>query len=227
MLSIKGSNNPMESIPAVCDWYNNFNVAPSNLECVLTYCVNGSAIPTLFNYATVKVNSTSSGYNVVAQDRINLGDFLKYGCNSSFYIQNDTNLISEASSSINVYCENGLFKYPEHWPICVDNIQCVDPGSTQELNRTEIFLTNYTYTSKLEYKCKDLRSYVRTPDPTIPVAPSVVSTCQWRKTFSIDGSTLKCVIHHCGHPNSGNGSHTAPPIENNIKLVSKTIITTI
>ena len=216
-----GSNHTKDPYPGLCDWYTNFDVSPSDLECKLLYCVNGSAIPTELNYDSVTIGSTNNMYNVSAQDRVAMGSYLRYNCKSNFYIQNNTVLKTSASTSARVYCEDGFFGYPNPWPECVDDIQCPDPGSTNELirtNKTQPF--NYTYNSQLEYKCKDLRSYVKTTNVSVPVAPSVVSTCQWKKTYNIDGTTLKCVIHHCGHPNIGNGSHTAPFLENNLKLTT-------
>ena len=215
-----GSNHTQDPYPGLCEWNTNFTVSPPDLECKLLYCVNGSDIPTELNYDNVTIGSTNNIYNVSAQGRVEMSSYLNYRCKPNFYIKNDTVKRSSASTSARVYCEDGLFKYPNPWPECVDDIICPDPGSTNELirtNKTQPF--NYTYDSQFEYKCKDLRSYVKTTNVSVPVAPSVVSTCQWKQTFDIEGTTLKCIIHHCGHPHIGNGSHQEPPPENNIELV--------
>ena len=223
---MKGTNNSLSnSVVAKCGWYTIFDIVPSDIECVLTYCVNGTAAPTSINYKDVVENNSDNLYNVSSQARMKIGDFLKYRCKNGFDLQNDTNLREEAQDQVKVYCEDGLFKYPDSWPICVNNIQCTDPGSTTELTRTENKLSNFTYTSELKYVCNDVRSFVKIKNSNDLPTQNIVSTCKWRKTYDVDGKNLQCVIHHCGHPNIGNGSHPLPPVENYLNLVPTANIT--
>lgn len=63
----------------------------------------------------------------------------------------------------------------------------------------------------------DKRKYLRLNQG--PPEPFVVSTCHWRQNYNIQVSMLQCEIHHCGHPNTDEGSHPMPEDKLNISLV--------
>lgn len=223
---IRGSNdNLTNTISAKCDWYTNFNVTPADIECELAFCVNGSDFNSSINYKYVKINDGDSNYNVTAKQRIGLGQYLSYICKDGFYLQNNTDLKTEAERAVKVYCEDGLFHYPDPWPECVDNIQCADPGTSDELIRTDKTLSNFDYESKYEYKCKDLRRFVKIQDSYDLPVPHIVSNCKWRKFYDVNITQLECIIHHCGHPNVGDGSHPHPPTNNYINLINTNLET--
>ena len=226
LAKVRGSNNNLtNTIPAKCDWYTNFNVTPADIECELAFCVNGSDFNSSMNYKYVKINGGDNNYNVAAQQRIGLGQYLRYICKDGFYLQNNTDLKTEAERSVKVYCEDGLFHYPDPWPECVDNIQCEDPGTSDELIKTDKTLSNFDYESKYEYKCKDLRRFVKIKNSNDLPVPHIVSTCKWRKLYDVYATQLECIIHHCGHPNVGDGSHPHPPTDNYINLINTNIET--
>ena len=214
-------NTPKPNITATCSWYKTFDVNPSDIECILAYCDNATDFPfnAINNFVSVYKEGSQNPYDTNIGSVIPLNSKINYYCKPNYRLQNDTNLKEEAENFIGVTCSNGTLEYPSIWPTCVETIQCPDPGSTEELVRTEKKLTNHTYLAELEYSCLDQRSYIKTDGSDIPLAPSIVTTCRWRKIYNVDVNNLICEIHHCGHPHSGNGSHPAPPPKYNISLV--------
>ena len=217
----KSVGEPQLIVPATCSWNKTFNVNPSDIVCVLTYCANGTDFPinNINNFKSVGIKGAGRLYDTVNGEVIELGGRLKYNCKDNYKLQNDTNTKSQADNHILVSCLNGLFIYPDPWPQCVETIQCKDPGSKAELVRREKKLTNHTYLAELEYSCLEQRSYIKVGGSSDAFAPSIVSTCEWRQIYDVDVNTLICKIDHCGHPHSGSGSHPAPPPEYNISLV--------
>ena len=217
----KTVNQPQLSVTATCSWNTTFTVNPSDVECVLTYCANGTGLPinNVNNFVSV-VKEGGGNYDIQNGEVIELGKTLKYNCKDGHRLQNDTDNKGQADDFIRVTCSNGNFIYPDPWPECVRTIQCKDPGSNVELVRKEKNnFNNHTYEDKLEYSCLDQRSYIKVNGSSKAFAPSIVSTCEWRQIYDVDVNKLICKIDHCGHPHSGNGSHPAPPPEYNISLV--------
>ena len=80
------------------------------------------------------------------------------------------------------------------------------------------------YGSLVSYVCSDPRKYIKVVGGS-EVTPQLTSQCQWNKTWSLDGGTLECEIHHCAHPHLHPGSHPPPPPGHNLSLVHRPDIT--
>ena len=51
-------------------------------------------------------------------------------------------------------CEDtGEFSYPT-WPECKDTVSCPDPGTSDEMNRTQHAGSEHNYLDKQKYVCK-------------------------------------------------------------------------
>ena len=198
-----------DTIEAECEWYSNYSHSPSNLECVLRYC----------NNPTNETNTDVLNYNFTWNgQRSLLGTTLDYPCKNGYRIEEDVPLKANASTKTIIECGNdGAFIYPDSWPICSETVACVDPGNSSEVTRTLQSGENLVYLSILEYTCDDPRKWIRSIGTT-DLSSSVTTRCMWRKAYTLDGTNLECVIHHCRHPHDDPGSHSAPAPEYQIVL---------
>jgi phage FluMu protein Com len=133
-----GSSNPANYIDGNCTWYTNFTVNPADLNCVLTYCTNGTNDPVTngLNYQTA-VKSNKKEYNFTQQERVSLGRYLDYKCKKGNKLNDDVKFITEAPDYTRVSCKSdGEFNYPDPWPPCLDSVECPDPGNTLTKNHT-------------------------------------------------------------------------------------------
>ena len=105
--------------PSVCYWWNEYNIQPTEYECVLTYCDNATQAPnTTHNYGFTWDGAV-----------IPLGNIVEYPCIAGMAVENSTNYKSVASTSSFVLCgPEGLLLYPEPWPQCSDTVECEDPA---------------------------------------------------------------------------------------------------
>ena len=143
---------------------------------------------------------------------------MTYDCKSNHKIEEAVNYKENASDRITIECnQNGLLDYPEPWPQCSETISCSDPGNSSEITRTLASGTTLEYLSVFNYKCDDLRKWIRSIGTDV-LLPSSSSMCQWRQSYSVDGTNLECIIHHCRHPHDEPGSHPAPGAEYQIIL---------
>ena len=231
-IQVKGENTTATSITATCGWYNQFNLQPLDLECVLLYCDNATDYPLVndLGYANIKyVNLTV--YDPDNPGLIPLGDHIRYNCKNGYNYHDDKTWQVKAPSGVNVRCRNsssnaGTLNYPDVWQQCFESITCPDPGSTEDLIRTEVdFMhtgNNHNYKSELNYVCADKRKFVKIDKPEEELKSNIISTCHWRQTYDILGPSLVCEIHHCAHPHNDDGAHPPPPPQNNISLVEST-----
>ena len=215
-----GTSTPVEYISATCSWYTNFTINPSNLTCVLKFCTNATKAPLTDsrNYGSA-LKRTRQKYNFIAGERITIGSYVDYICKDGLRFPADVDYKEKADNSTKVYCkDDGTFNYPNPWSPCISNIQCVDPGETEEVEKSEIVGSNRTYKSQLEYKCKDKRKWIKHGATSTAVA-SRRYECLWKKQYNVVANDLSCELHHCGHPNKEHGSHPAPPDKYDISLV--------
>ena len=213
LIKEKSSNSdPLEKLSGQCGWYKNYTTVPADLECVLSYCDNATDAP----------NSNGANYNFLWDENlVNLSHSLVYPCMDGMSVENDTDTKEEASVSSTVICgDAGEFVYPDIWPQCSDSITCADPGNSTEVNRKYENGSDLEYLSVLFYDCNDTRKWIKLADDTT-LAPNITTQCKWRKTYTIDGTSLECEIHHCRHPHDDHGAHDPPPEENNITLVDR------
>ena len=135
-------------------------------------------------------------------------------------VEADTTWKDQAPTSTTVKCRSdGTFAYPT-WPQCSSEVSCPDPGNSLGVNRTYIQGQDLQYNSTLRYLCTDPRKYIKVSGTSDDAVARLDTTCQWRKSFPLDGSALECSMHHCGHPYDHPGAHTPPPPEQNITLVT-------
>ena len=189
--------------------YNN-----DELECVLTYCDNATESP-----------NTGNNFNFVwDKNVIPLGDKVTYPCKANHAIEGDYQMKNQAPTEIEVLCgNNGELQYPDPWNQCSETITCADPGNSPEVTRSYVRHDNLEYLSRFNYVCDDKRKWIRldSEDDAVLLA-SRNSTCQWKKTFKLDGSKFVCVIHHCRHPFNEPGGFSKPPDANNLNLLERT-----
>ena len=186
----------------------------NSIECVLTYCDNATDFP----------NSGNKFHFVWDQNVIPIGDKVTYPCKANHAIEGDYQFRYQAPTEIKVLCgNNGELQYPDPWDQCSETISCADPGNSPEVTRSYIRFDNLEYLSKLNYVCDDKRKWIKldTEDDS-ELAASRIALCQWRQTYSLDGSKFVCSIHHCRHPFSEPGGFEEPPKENNLNLVERT-----
>ena len=129
------------------------------MTCILTYCTNATGAPLNDDrqYGYIK-KTNNHNYNVATGERVGIGGYLSYLCKTNTYYPDDVDTKESAARSVKVYCkDNGEFQYPNPWVPCVSNVQCIDPGITDILERSEVVGNNLTYNSQLEFKCKDKR----------------------------------------------------------------------
>ena len=62
------------------------------------------------------------------------------------------------------------------------------------------------------------RKWLKHGDTSAPLAARRY-TCLWRGRYNVVANDLSCVLHHCGHPNIGDGSLNAPDNKYNLKLI--------
>ena len=223
---------PAETIDTRCTWYKNYTLVPSDLECILTYCSNISTVPNFNNNYNLVLGGGSLDQNFLTlgnyQDRTPLTKSVFYPClryneASNFYrLENFTDFQSQADGGINVTCgSDGFYKYPIAWPQCSANITCQDPGITVDLQVSQVSgaPTNFSYLSQMAFSCVDKRKYIKITSTSNPLAPSIASTCLWRKLYNVTANQLTCILDHCAHPYNDNGSFPPPPVENNLALV--------
>ena len=66
-------------------------------------------------------------------ERVPLQTTLTYYCKTGYSRNADTKKKTDAETTMDVPClETGEFLYPEEWPVCVDDIECPDPGKCSE-----------------------------------------------------------------------------------------------
>ena len=152
------------------------------------------------------------------RQRTLLGNSLTYPCKNNYRVEEDVDYWSLASTGTVIECgDDGEYVYPDPWPICSETIQCADPGNSTEVTRTLIDRGHLEYKSVLEYTCDDRRKWIRSKG-TVDLSSSVTTMCMWRKLFTLDGTNLECLIHHCRHPHDEPGSHPAPGAEYQLVL---------
>ena len=112
-------------------------------ECVLTYCDNATSTPINDETNYVKVTRRSdASYDLEYGSTEKFERYIKYVCKSGTKLQNETATKDEASDHARAYCQSsGEWAYPTTWPACVETITCADPGTTDQLVRTEKKLT--------------------------------------------------------------------------------------
>ena len=136
-------------------------------------------------------------------------------------IENDTDTKEESSTSSIIICgDDGEFKYPDPWPQCSENINCTDPGNSEGVDRVYESGSNFEYLSNLSYSCNDTRKWIKLLD-TDELSPFITTQCKWRKSYTIDGTKLECIIHHCRHPHDDPGRHDPPPENHNLTLIER------
>ena len=204
--------DPLETLSGRCEWNTNYTIIPAELECVLSYCDNPTDEP----------NTSGANYNFVWDNNlVSLSHTLAYPCMAGMSVENNTDTKEEASTISTVVCgDKGEFIYPKEWPQCSETVTCDDPGNSLEVNRRYESGSNLEYLSILFYDCNDTRKWIKLTDDST-LAPHMTTQCKWRKYYTIDGTSLECVIHHCRHPHQDPGSHDPPPVENNINLVER------
>ena len=147
-----------------------------------------------------------------------MGGNLTFQCKSDYNVEQDVDWKENASDSTTIQCgENGLLIYPDPWPQCSKTVSCPDPGNSSEITRTLASGSALEYLSVFNYKCDDLRKWIRSIDTEV-LSASLNSRCHWRQSYSVDGTNLECIIHHCRHPHDEPGSHSAPGAEYQIVL---------
>ncbi len=207
--SVNSNNWGEDKVWAKCQWYSNYTYSPSDLECVLRYC----------NNPTNETNTDVLNYNFQWNGwRTLLGNSLNYNCKSSHRVEEDVDFKTGASMRTVVECgSDGEYIYPDPWPICSETVECADPGNSSEVTRTLQSGDNLMYLSILEYTCDDPRKWIRSIGTT-DLSSSVTTKCMWRKAYTLDGTNLECIIHHCRHPHDDPGSHSVPGSEYQIVL---------
>ena len=204
--------DPQEKLSGQCEWYSNYSLVPAELECILSYCDNPTDEP----------NKSGANYNFVWQNNlVNLSHTLVYPCVEGMSVENDTDTKEEASTSATVLCgDTGEYIYPDVWPQCSETITCEDPGNSDQVTREYESGSDLAYLSVLLYTCEDPRKWVRQEgDSTL--APSITTQCKWRKSFTLDGTSLECIMHHCRHPHEDPGHHDPPPDDHQLNLVDR------
>jgi hypothetical protein len=181
------------------------------------------------------LGGTSSDINFktlgMYQDRTPLRRSIFYPCKDfnntlNYYrLENSTDFQYQADVGINITCgSDGFYKYPSSWPQCSVNITCQDPGITPDLQITPVpgTPTGFSYLSQMEFSCIDKRKYLKITGTSNPLAPSITTTCLWRKLYNVSANQLSCILDHCAHPYNDDGSFPPPPQENNLALVEDT-----
>ena len=84
------SMDPQEHLSGECDWYRNYSLIPSELECVLSYCDNPIDEP----------NNSGANYNFVwVNNLVNISHTLAYPCMEGMRVENDMDTKEEVSQS--------------------------------------------------------------------------------------------------------------------------------
>ena len=233
-IRFKGDNTTHLYISATCGWYNTFDINPSDLECVLLYCDNATDLPFVneIGYERIQIplgNIVTGVYDTNNPTLIPIDGIVTYVCKASHAHHADTDWLSQAPQYVNSICsENGTFEYPEPWPECFkyDNLFCPDPGTKDDLIRTEVDFQhtadNYTYKSEFQYICVDKRRFLKVDQSDAALTYNIISICRWKQTYDILGPSLVCEIHHCAHPHDDDGAHPPPDPKYNISLVEST-----
>ena len=209
--------NPQTAISSRCRWSRSLSLSPPDLECVLRYCDNATDAP----------NTNGANYRFTqTRTLVSLNNYISYPCKSNHKVEQDVTWKSNAASSTAVRCKtDGEFDYPSPWPQCSETITCPDPGNSSDVTR--VYLTTSSvrdlkFGSYLNWKCNDKRKYIKlSGEADSAIVSSKTAMCQWRGSYPLDGSDLVCVMHHCRHPHTEEGSHQPPDANLNLELVTR------
>ena len=206
---------PLTSISSRCGWSRVLSLTPADLECVLRYCDNATDTP----------NTNGANYRFTqTRTLIPLNNFFYYPCKSGHKIEQNVVWWSQAASSTPVKCKSdGEFDYPSPWPQCSSTVSCPDPGNSLEVTRTYTSdIKDLQYKSYLNWECEDRRKYIKlSGEADSALVASKTAMCQWSQSYPLDGTDLVCVIHHCRHPHTEEGSHQPPSDDLNLELVTR------
>ena len=118
-----------------CGWWNEYDINPTDYECVLTYCDKATEAPNITHNYAFKWDG----------DVIPLGDSVEYPCMEDMAVENDTTRKHNASTSSFVLCgAEGLLLYPDPWPQCSDTVEC---QVLKNLNIPDDIFTTYEETN--------------------------------------------------------------------------------
>ena len=194
-----------------CKWNTEFQYKPSDLECVISYCDNPTTAP-----------NSPHNYNYIWYNNvIPINSYINFPCKNNHAVEQDRDWKSEAATWTAVKCQSdGEFAYPTSWPQCSTTITCADPGDSAGVTRQYVSSNvDLDYASVFQYTCDDPRKWIKlSSEADTSLAAYRNNTCQWRKTYQHDGTDFVCVINHCRHPHDEPGSHSPPPVENQITL---------
>lgn len=198
----------MRRIEVICNWYENYSILPTELECVLTFCDNATLEPNLtHNYAL--------DWNATEESLVPLNVDLIYPCAENMKLQNETSNKKEASSFSLVRCGmDGLLHYPDVWMMCSDTVQCGQPPNvTVNGYRTwekkgfygtdvsNILLADNDdyYDVEIEYGCVN-GSQFDTDNDGYGDAYRITNRCLWNMKWNPYPELPECKITHCVDP---------------------------
>ena len=96
-------------------WWNEYDINPTDYECVLTYCDKATEAPNITHNYAFQWDG----------DVIPLGESVEYPCMEDMALENDTTRKHNASTSSFVLCgPEGVLLYPDPWPQCSDTVEC-------------------------------------------------------------------------------------------------------
>ena len=138
-----GSNDkPTLNIAATCNWYNQFNITPRDLVCIIDHCGHphqgiGSHLPPPTENALTLIET-----NFTKAHNVPLGHIVTYKCKPNAYFENEEIDPTMTNASIKCLESNGTYQVPDKWPNCTATVSCgkpIDPpinGSIVWLNGT-------------------------------------------------------------------------------------------
>ena len=205
---INSTDEPVRRLYATCDWYEKYDILPTDLECVLTFCDNATLLPNISNNYALDWNNTEESLILLNQD-------LVYPCMEDMKLENNTSYKENATSYSLVRCGmDGMFRYPDTWTLCSDTVQCGQPPNATDAGYRTWVLGGYYgvmgleddlvvgddyYLAEVEYGCVN-GSQFDTDNNGFGDSYRIINKCLWNQTWSPYPELPDCKITHCVDP---------------------------